>query len=150
VCTGTGTTPTACTSSPGYAESETYDSVGRPSTRTISIPGQGSTFTYTWAYSPTTGLLNTLTYPASYPSTYALKVQYAYSNGILQSVTDVSDSPNVTVWTANTTNPAGQVTEETLGNGIVTNRSFDAVTGWLNSDESGVGGGAGVKNLSPL
>jgi hypothetical protein len=69
----------------------------------------------------------------------SLQVQYPYSNGILQSLTDVSDRPNVTVWTANTTNAAGQVTEETLGNGIVTIRSFDAVTGWLGSDVSGVG-----------
>jgi RHS repeat-associated protein len=130
-------------------ESETYDSYGRLSQRAITLPSVG-TYTYTWAYNATTGLLNTLTYPASYPSTYSLVVQYAYSNGILQSVTDTSDTPNVTVWTANTTNPAGQVTEETLGNGILTNRSFDAVTGWLGSDQSGVGGGAAVKNLSFL
>lgn len=150
VCTGTASNPTNCTASPGYAESETYDTLGRQSTRAISIPGQSGTFTYTWGYSATTGLLSTLTYPASYPSTYSLELQYGYANGLLQSVTDVSDTPNVTVWTANTTNPAGQVTEETLGNGIVTNRSFDAVTGWLGSDESGVGGGAAVKNLSFL
>ena len=150
VCTGTGTNPTNCTANPGYAESRTYDTDGRLSTRAISIPGQTGTFTYTWAYNATTGLLNTLTYPASYPSTYSLELQYAYSEGIPQSVTDVSDTPNVTVWTANTTNPLGQVTEETLGNGIVTNRSFDAVTGWLGSDESGVGGGTGVKNLAFL
>ena len=150
VCTGIGTSPTNCTSSPGYAESETYDSTGRPSTRAISVPGQSNAFTYTWAYSATTGLLNTLTYPASYPSTYALQLQYGYGDGLLQTVTDISDSPNVTVWQANTMDPAGHVTEETLGNGIVTNRSFDAVTGWLGSAQSGVGGGATVKNLGFL
>jgi RHS repeat-associated protein len=150
VCTGIGTDPTNCTTEPGYEESETYDSLGRQSTRAISIPGQSSTFTYTWAYNATTGLLNTLTYPASYPSTYSLQLQYAYSEGILQSVTDVSDTPNVTVWQANTMNPAGQVTQETLGNGIVTNRAFDAVTGWLGTDQSGVGSGSAVKNLSFL
>jgi len=150
VCTGIGTDPTNCTASPGYGESETYDSLGRRSTRAISIPGQSSTFTYTWAYNATTGLLNTLTYPASYPSTYSLQLQYAYSDGFLQSVTDVSDTPNVTVWQASAMNPAGQVTEETLGNGIVTNRSFDAVTGWLGTDQSGVGSGSAVKNLSFL
>jgi RHS repeat-associated protein len=149
VCTGTGSNPTTCTAS-GYSESETYDSLSRPSTRAITIPGQSSTFTYTWAYNATTGLLNTLTYPASYPSTYALELQYAYANGILESVTDISDTPNVTVWTANTTNPAGQITEETLGNGIVTNRSYDAVTAWLGSAQSGVGGGSGIKNLAFL
>jgi RHS repeat-associated protein len=150
VCTGTGSSPTNCTGNPGYAEAETYDSDGRLSERTITLPGANGTFTYTWAYNATTGLLNTLTYPASYPSTYSLELQYAYSEGYLSSVTDVSDTPNVTVWTNDTMNPMGQITEETLGNGIVTNRSYDAVTGWLGTDESGVGGGSGVKNLAFL
>ncbi len=150
VCTGTGNNPTSCSNTPGYAESETYDSLSRPSTRAITIPGQSSTFTYTWAYNATTGLLNTLTYPASYPSSYSLELQYAYSSGLLQTVTDISDTPNVTVWQANTTNPMGQITEETLGNGIVTNRSYDAVTSWLGTAQSGVGGGSAVKNLSFL
>ena len=150
VCTGTGSSPTSCTGNPGYAESETYDSDGRQSQRTITLPGANGTFAYTWAYNATTGLLNTLTYPASYPSTYSLELQYAYAEGYLQSVTDISDTPNVTVWTNNSMNPAGQITEETLGNGIVTNRSYDAVTGWLGTDESGVSGGSGVKNLAFL
>ncbi len=150
VCTGTGNNPTGCTGNPGYAEAESYDSLGRLSQRTITLPGANGTFTYTWAYNATTGLLNTLTYPASYPSTYSLELQYGYSNGFLQSVADISDTPNVTVWTNNSMNPAGQITEETLGNGIVTNRNFDAVTAWLGTDESGVGGGSGVKNLAFL
>lgn len=143
-CTGTGS---SCTSS-GYSESETYDSLGRRSQRSITISGY-SAFTYTWGYNATTGLLNTLTYPTS-TSGYALELQYAYANGVLQSVTDISDTPNVTVWTANTMDPVGHVIEETLGNGIVTNRSFDAVTQWLGTAQSGVGGGAGVKNLAFL
>ena len=149
VCTGLGANPTNCTSSPGYSESETYDSLSRHSTRAIIIPGQTNAFTYTWAYNATTGLLNTLTYPVS-TSSYALQLQYGYSSGILQTVTDVSDTPNVTVWQANSTNPTGQVTQETLGNGIVTTRSYDAVTGWLGTAQSGVGGGSTVKNLAFL
>jgi RHS repeat-associated protein len=147
-CTGTGS---SCASS-GYSESETYDSLGRQSQRAITISGYG-TFTYAWAYNATTGLLNTLTYPASYPSTYALELQYGYSNGMLQTVTDISDTPNVTVWTANAMDPAEHVTQETLGppsTDLVTNRSYDAVTGWLGSAQSGVGGGSSVKNLAFL
>jgi RHS repeat-associated protein len=143
-CTGTGT---SCTSS-GYSDSESYDSLGRRLQRSITISGY-SAFTYTWGYNATTGLLNTLTYPVS-TSSYALELQYAYANGILQSVTDTSDTPNVIVWTANTMDPAGHLTEETLGNGIVTSRTYDAVTQWLGTAQSGVGGGAGVKNLAFL
>jgi len=143
-CTGSGS---SCSSS-AFSESETYDTLGRRSQRTITLSGY-SPFTYTWAYNATTGLLSTLTYPTS-TSGYALELQYAYANGVLSSVTDISDTPNVTVWAANTMDPAGHVTKETLGNGIVTNRSFDAVTQWLGTAQSGVGGGAGVKNLSFL
>ncbi|EQD44881.1 RhsD protein, partial [mine drainage metagenome] len=63
VCTGTGTNPTGCSSS-GESEAWTYDSDGRLSTRTITLPNSGS-YTYTWQYSPTTGLLSSLTYPGT-------------------------------------------------------------------------------------
>jgi YD repeat-containing protein len=151
VCTGTGSKPTNCTSSPGYAESESYDSLGRQSQRLITMPQGGGTgsFTYTWAYNSTTGLLNTLTYPVS-TSSYALELQYAYANCILTSITDISDSPNVSLWTANAQNQFGQITQETLGNGIVTNRAYDAVTSWLSSIQSGVGSGSAVQNQSFL
>jgi RHS repeat-associated protein len=150
VCTGTGNSPSNCTGTPGYSESETYDSDGRLSQRAITLPStNGGTFTYTWAYNATTGLVNFLTYPTS-TSGYAFKIQYGFANGYLASIWDVSDTPATAVWSANTMNPAGQITEETLGNGILTNRVFDAVTGWLGSAESGVGGGGGVKNLAFL
>ncbi len=144
VCTGTGT---SCNSS-GYSEAETYDSDGRLSTRAISIPGF-DTFTYTWAYNSLTGFLNTLTYPES-TSSYSLEVQYGYANGILSTVTDVSDTPNVTVWAANTQNAFGQITQDTLGNGVVTNRTYDGVTDWLGPVTAGVGGGSTILNQSNL
>ena len=45
-------------------------------------------------------------------------------------------------------NSFGEITEETLGNGVVTNRSFDAVTSWLSSATAGVGGGSALLNQS--
>lgn len=144
VCTGTGS---ACSSS-DYSEAETYDSLGRLSGRAITVPLMG-TYTYTWQYSATTGLLDALTYPVS-TSGKALTLQYAYQNGILKSITDTLDSPNVTVWQADAQNPAGQITQETLGNGLVTSRAYDAVTQWLSSVQSGPGGGASIQNQSFL
>ncbi|MDB6045686.1 MAG: hypothetical protein JWM63_4237 [Gammaproteobacteria bacterium] len=148
VCTGAGTSPMNCTSSPGYAENKSYDAFGRLYQRSILIPGD-PTYTYTFQYSSTTGLLDTLTYPAT-PSGYALTLKYAYTNGIMQSITNVSDSPNVTLWTSRGMNPLGQVTQETLGNGVVVNHDFDAVTGVPNSITAGVGGGAALQNNSYL
>jgi RHS repeat-associated protein len=145
VCTGTGG---SCSSS-DYSESETYDSLGRQSQRTIAIPVAQGTFTYTWSYNATTGLLDALTYPVS-TSGYALKLKYGYLYGVLQSVTDVSDSPNVTFWTANTMNPRSQITQATFGNGVVIKRSFDAVTGWVGNVQAGKGGGAALQNQSYL
>ena len=47
-------------------------------------------------------------------------------------------------------NPAGQVTQDTLGNGVLTTRAFDAVTHFLTSVQSGEGGGTALQNLGYL
>ena len=135
---------TSTTSAGTFTETYTYDSDGRVSTKALALPGD-ATYTYTWTYNATTGLLDTLQYPAS--TSYQLKLQYAYANRILTSISDFN-APSTVFWTANTTNPRGQVTEETLGNGAVTNRSYDAVTGWLGSSTSGAGGGTGLQNIA--
>ncbi len=154
-CTGTGT---SCTTA-GYSESRSYDSVGRLSQRAITESGNAGNdpngvLLFTSAFSPTTGLLNTLTYPIS-TSGFALTLQYGYQYGLLQSVTDTSDaSPTCgttcTLWTANAMNAFGQVTQETLGNGVVMNHTYDPVTSWLTAATGGVGGGAALLNQSYL
>lgn len=148
VCTGTGANPTGCTPTSGESEQWTYDPDGRLSTRTITLPSVGS-YTYTWQYSATTGLLSSLTYPTTV-SGEALTLQYGYVYGYLQSITDTLASPNVTVWTANSMNPDRQITQDTLGNGMVTTRTYDAVTHLLTAVQSGVGGGTAVQNESYL
>src|SRR5690606_37627624 len=133
----------ASVSMSGYSESVTYDSVGRPSTQTVTTD---QAYAIDYAYS-SQGLLDTLTYPTSTAST-RVKVKYGYANGILNTVTDwTTGSAGTVYWTANTQNVRGQTTQETLGNGVVTARSFDAVTGWLNSIQSGLSGGGGLQNL---
>jgi RHS repeat-associated protein len=130
-----------------YTETFGYDSKTRLATDSLSLPGD-STYTYTFAYNATTGLLDTLQYPVS-TSAYQLKLQYGYANGMLQKISDFNNVATV-FWTANTTNPRGQVTQETLGNGVVTTRVFDAVTGLTSSINAGVGGGTGLLNSSYL
>jgi YD repeat-containing protein len=65
-CTGTAG---ACSTSAGYSETRTFDSLGRLWTRSISEgnnPGNdGGAFLFTNGYDSTTGLLSTLTYPTS-------------------------------------------------------------------------------------
>jgi YD repeat-containing protein len=128
-----------------YTTNFSYDTKTRLSTETLALPGD-ATYTYTATYNATTGLLDTFQYPVS-TSSYQLKLQYAYANGILKSVADFN-APTTEFWTANAMNPRGQVTQETLGNGVITNRSYDAVTGWVNTIQSGIGGGSGRLNAS--
>jgi RHS repeat-associated protein len=128
----------------GSTENYTYDNKGRLSQRQIV---SDATYNYDYAYSATTGLMDTATYPTS-TSSYRLKLQYLYQSGLLQQVKDFNAT--TVFWQANAMNSRGQVTQETLGNGIVTNRSFDAVTGWVNSIQSGIGGGTGVQNEAYL
>jgi RHS repeat-associated protein len=162
-CTQSASTANLCTTSGSswlYNQFYTYDGLSRLSARTIVQSGNtggndgGGAFVYTRAYSATTGLLNTLTYPKS-TSGFALTLQYGYGYGLLQSITDTSDTTatcgtTCVLWTANAQNAFGEVTQETLGNGVVTNRSFDAVTSWLSAATAGVGGGSAILNQSYL
>jgi RHS repeat-associated protein len=126
-------------------ESYLYDSAGRLSQK--DILAAGTTYSYNYAYNNASGSLDTLTYPTS-TSGYRLALKYAYQNGLLQQVKD--NAASTIFWQANAMNPMGQITQETLGNGIVTNRNYDAVTGWINTLQSGVGGGTGVQNEAYL
>jgi RHS repeat-associated protein len=131
----------------GPSETFTYDNKGRVTQREIV---SDLTYDYNYAYSPTTGALDTLTYPTS-TSGYRLKLQYAYAYGLLKSVTDYSaGSAGTAYWTGTTMNVRGQFTSEQLGNGIVTNRAFDAVTGFPQSVLSGPGGNSAIQNEAYL
>jgi RHS repeat-associated protein len=129
---------TAASSLGTYQEAHTFDSLTRPSNKVITIPGDQS-YTYTKSYNAATGLLSSLAYPQS-TSGYQLTLNYTYTNGILSALTDAGTG--TVYWTANTSNARGQITEETLGDGVVTSRNFDAVTGWLGSVGAGVGTGS--------
>jgi RHS repeat-associated protein len=157
-CTGTGM---ACVSSAGYSESRTFDSLGRLSTRSITLGGEpgndpGGVFLFTNGYDSSTGFLSNLTYPISTSGVGSpLKLQYGYQYGLLQSVTDISDTTatcgtTCVLWTANAQNAFGEVTQETLGNNVVTNRTYDLVTSWLSKATAGVGGGSTLLNQSYL
>jgi RHS repeat-associated protein len=57
---------------------------------------------------------------------------------MVQTVSD-ANAPATVYWRGDNSNAWGQLTKETLGNGVVSNRTFDAVTSWLSSIESGIG-----------
>jgi len=133
-----------------HSESFTYDSAGRVTDHTLVNPTDGSR-SFDYAYDTVTGLLSTLTFPTSAtPSTYRVTAGYAYNYGIQQQIFD-SATPTTIWWQANSTNPRGQITQETTEDlsghpQIVSTRAFDADTGWLSSTQTGVSGGAALQN----
>ena len=130
----------------GYTETYAYDADARPSNRSITIPSD-ATYGYDLAYNNVTGLLDTLTYPTS-TSGYRLKLSYAYQNGYPQKVSDAI--AGTVYWQANAANAWRQVTQETLGNGVVTNRTLDSITTWPSAITSGPSGSATLQNESYL
>jgi RHS repeat-associated protein len=118
---------TLATTSAGYARALTYDSLGRPASTQLTIGG--ANFTYSSAYD-TNGRLATVTYPSSFSA------QYVYTAlGYLSQLKDAAGG--FVFWTANAMNAEGQLTQQTAGNGVVTNRAFDPLTGRLTGVTAG-------------
>ena len=133
---------------PGYSESYVYDQLARASQTTISAD---ATYQINYAYNAK-GQLQSVTYPTS-TNGCRFTLQYSYSWEFLNSLSNASNvaqcgSTGEVYWTANEGNGFGQIIRETLGNGLVTNRSHDLVTGWLRSTQTGAGGGTGLQNLA--
>ena len=127
----------------GYGETFTYTAVGKPVSRVISAGG--TTFQYNYGYNEL-GKLDNMTYPTS-TSGYRLKLRFDYQRGELYRIRDFNALTTV-FWLANGNDFRNEVTQETLNNGLVTNRSFDPGTGWLKTIKTGVGGGTGVQDLA--
>jgi RHS repeat-associated protein len=134
-----------------YTENYGFDSAGRLTSKAIVMPTAG-TKTFNYVYSTSNALLQFIDYPASYPSTYRLRVGYYYSYGNLIELYD-GQLPSTLWWQAKASNPRGQVTKEITEDlsgdpQVVSNRAYDAVTGWLGSTQTGIGGGATLQNES--
>jgi RHS repeat-associated protein len=130
----------------GVGESYLYDGFGRLSQTTVALGTDGS-HVMNYAYNAM-GTLDTLTYPTS-TSSYRLRLKYEYAFGQLVRIRD-ANAPTTVFWAANAANLRGQITQETLGNGLVTSRNFDAVTSYPGFIRTGSGGGSTIQNLSYL
>jgi RHS repeat-associated protein len=133
--------------SPNYSETYEFDSLSRLSRTTISAD---TNYQIDYSYNDFSAL-DTLTYPTS-TSGFRLKLKYAYAYGRLTQVRECADSPctsfGTTYWTGNAFSALEQVTSETLGNGLSSNRPIDKATGLPKSIQTGVAGGSGVQNLA--
>jgi RHS repeat-associated protein len=141
------------TGSLNYTENYGFDSFGRLSSKQFVLPVQG-TYQFAYAYDANTGLLQSAFFPYGYPSNYRVEVAYSYQHGILSQLSNALN-PSTVWWQATATNPRGQIMQENTGDAstwprIVSNHTYDAVTGWLSTIQTGVTAGAALQNQSYL
>ena len=133
-------------------ESYTYDSAGRPSTR--SMLWSATTYSVGYNYN-TIGKLNQLIYPLAAGYANPFTVLYSYTHGYLSSLQDYTGNvAGTTFWqlTPGVINmdPWGHVVDETLGtsSAVRIQSAYDAVTSWMNTRT--VGSGGSLNNIQNL
>jgi RHS repeat-associated protein len=115
-------------SADGVSIDYTYDDIGRPATKQWTI--EGTAYQFGFGYDAI-GRASTTQYPAlpGAASAGRLTIVNTYNeHGYLKSVADAGPGGQP-YWTADTRNEAGQLTGETLRNGVVTTHRYQPETG---------------------
>ena len=134
----------ASVSSPGYAESFTYDNKSRLTQRNITTD---TSYQINYAYHAQTGFLDTMTYPLS-TSAVRFQLKYDYAYGKLTTVKrNDAGAPATQYWTLTSVDPRGNVMDETLGNGMQVVSTYNPLTGTLEARTSGWSGSWTIQNL---
>jgi RHS repeat-associated protein len=122
----------------GYQRTLSYDGLSRPVQVVMSFGGATVTFGATY---DANGRPGSVTYPSGFA------VNYVYTSlGYMHQLTDsLTAQP---YWTANARDAELHLTQDTLANGVVTNRSFNANTGRLTGITAGPASSTVVQNLS--
>lgn len=120
----------------GFSESYSYDSYGRQiqttTSKKIDPIAQGTTdpdFITKWNYDNAGRML-----AFAYPTGFGYRNIYD-TNGYLKEVRNLAGTQ--LYWSADARDARGNVTEETLGNGLVTKRAYKADTGFIESISTG-------------
>ncbi|MFW2174622.1 RHS repeat domain-containing protein [Acinetobacter guillouiae] len=120
----------------GFVQSFAYDNFGRPyqstTSKNIDPKAQGagdSDFINKWNYDAAGRVL-----AYAYPTGFGYRNIYD-SNGYLKEVRNLAGSQ--LYWTANARDARGNVTQETLGNGLITTRTYKSDTGLIESINTG-------------
>ncbi len=133
---GVGKLAKACTNACGtadYSRTESYDLYGHPSSTAITV--DGTTYTTATGYD-SSGRLSTTTYPSGQVVSYTY-----HGDGYLAGIKNGVGGPGL--WTVGQRDAYLNATQQTYGNGIVTNQGFDPAMGgqfrfrWGRADRSG-------------
>ena len=111
----------------GAGHAFTFDSLSRPSTVATTVDGNTYTTTTTYDANGRPDLV-------TYPSGFAVKNVYTTLGYLSQIKNNATGSA---LWTANTANAEMQITQQTAGNGVVTNRAYDANNGLVSTIQVG-------------
>jgi RHS repeat-associated protein len=111
----------------GYQEVYSYDSLGRPSQTVTTVNSKIYLTSQTY---------DTLGKPSiyTYPSNFAIKNIYN-SLGYLSEIKRVDT--NASIWKMDTVNAKGQLEQQTFGNGLVTQKTYNPNTGFLTHIQTG-------------
>lgn len=123
----------------GYSRSQAYDSLGRPTTLSVTVD---TNYSVTTSYD-SAGRVDTLTYPTG----FAVKNVYN-GYGHLERVQRADAGGSTVFWQATSQNAAGQVTGETLGNGLTAARTYDTLFRLTAASASGGAGAAHSQTFS--
>ncbi|MFA6062909.1 MAG: RHS repeat-associated core domain-containing protein [Gallionella sp.] len=136
---------TNASSGNGYSRTHSYDTLGRLSSTSTVIDNAAAPYVTATTYD-TTGRVLTQSYPASagYPTGFAVKNVYN-TNGYLTQVVNAV-TPTTVYWTANTMDAQGHLTQQTFGNGLITQQVFDPATGRVMQQQAVAG--SAVQNMS--
>ena len=127
------------TGSDGYQKTYTYNPLGLVSQTAETLPSpEGSHFSETYVTKTTYDDIGRVLY-IQYPTADASKpvvVKHHYDHHILERISDAGDT--LTYWKALASDQFGHITQEALGNQIVTSRRYDLM-GRLNGINSHLG-----------
>jgi len=126
------------------AKSFCYDSLGRITSANSSF--DGTSYSVATAYD-VFSRVDTVTYPIQDLGNQSafIKRNIYDAYGHLKAVQD--GASNAPLWTAELVNASGNITAESLGNGLTTFRGYDDELGYLTSISTGAGLSSSVQNL---
>ncbi len=134
---------TAVSKPDGYAESYTFDAIGRPAQSSYTEDGTAYLVNYTYN---TLGAVDTVQYPTS-SSGYRFTLKYLYSYGYVQQVKD--NAAGTIFWSLSAANDYSSPTTEVLGNAATITSSYTPWTNDVLTRQVGTGGSTtNLQNLS--
>ena len=122
--------PATVTGPGGYARSYVYDGLGRPVRVSTTI--NATTYLMDTGYDAV-GRVASTAYPTANDARFTVYTQYN-ATGYLAAVTN---SAGFVYWQANARDAEGHLVQETLGNGLVTTRSYNIASGAINAIRTG-------------